>query len=286
MTGLLHATGSLSLDTCRVMGVVNRTPDSFYDGGRMDLREAVDFGMRLVDEGADLLDVGGVKAGPGADVDETEELERVIPLIAELAVTTRVPVSIETSRPAVARRAFEAGASILNDVGGLADARLADACADAGGALVLMHHGGQIRGRPRNPRYRDVVTAILESWTASETIALRAGVRDEALVVDPGLDFGKTTWHSLELIRRLDELVAFGRPVLIAPSRKDVVGETLGLPPEERLEGTLAVAALAVWGGAAMIRAHDVAATARVVTMVEAVKGRAAPRAPARGVWE
>ncbi|MGH2736816.1 MAG: dihydropteroate synthase, partial [Actinomycetota bacterium] len=212
-----HARGELALDHCLVMGIVNRTPDSFFDGGRMGLEESVEFALGLVEEGAEVLDLGGVKAGPGAEVPPDEETERVVPLIEALAGATDVPISIETARPAVARAAVDAGASIVNDVSALADERLADACAETGAGLVLMHHGGQIRGRPRHPRYDDVVRAVVEEWDRQAGVALEHGVRDEQLLVDPGLDFGKTTYHSLELMRRLDELVAYARPVLVAP---------------------------------------------------------------------
>jgi dihydropteroate synthase len=286
MTVLRHARGELELGRCIVVGIVNRTPDSFYDGGRMDLGESVSFAQRMVDEGAEVLDLGAVKAGPGDDVEEAEELERLLPLVEGVAGRVDVPLSVETGRPSVARRAVDAGAAIVNDVTGLADEGLARTCADMGAALVVMHHGGQIRGRPRNPRYGDVVADVIETCEALALRAEAAGVGREGIVVDPGLDFGKTTFHSLEIVRRLDEIVAAGRPVLVAPSRKDVVGETLGLPPEDRLEGTLALVVLSAVAGAAFVRVHDVRAAARAVAMVEAVSGRRGPVAPVRGLWE
>lgn len=283
---LRHATGTLDLSSCAVMGIVNRTPDSFYDGGRMTLDDAVAHGLALAEEGASVLDLGAVKAGPGRDVGEREEIGRLVPLVEALAAETSVPLSVETTRPSVAELAFAAGASILNDVSALQDADLARVCADAGAALVLIHHGGQLRGRPLNPRYDDVVKAVVEEWARLEAIALGSGLATDQLIVDAGLDFGKTTFHSLELVDRIEEQVAYGRPLLLAPSRKDVVGETLGLAPDDRLEGTLALVALGVAGGVAIVRVHDVAATVRVVRMVEAVAGRTAPVAPVRGLWE
>ena len=268
------------------MGIVNRTPDSFFDGGRLDLGASIEFALELEQQGADLLDLGAVRAGPGPVVPEEEEMERLLPLVEALVGRTHVPLSVETARPAVARAAFDAGASILNDVTALADADLASTCAAAGGALVLMHHGGQIRGRPRNPRYVDVVSSVLAEWDRLSALSREAGVRPEGIIFDPGLDFGKNTYHSLELMRRLDELVGSGVPVLVAPSRKDVVGETLGLPPEDRLPGTLALVALSAIAGASVVRVHDVKAAHDVVTMVEAVKGRIAPRSPVRGLWD
>lgn len=283
---LHHATGSLDLSSCAVMGIVNRTPDSFYDGGRMGLDDTVAYSLRLVDEGARILDLGAVKAGPGEGVAEQEEIDRLLPLVERLTKETDVPLSVETTRPSVAKLAFGAGASIVNDVSGLSDPDLARVCADAGGALILMHHGGQLRGRPLNPRYEDIVAAVIEEWTRLEGIAIDAGIQPEQLIVDAGLDFGKTTFHSLELIRRLDEQVRYGRPLLLAPSRKDVVGESLGLAPADRLEGTLALVALGVAAGVSIVRVHDVAASVRVVHMVETVMGARRPSAPIRGLWE
>jgi dihydropteroate synthase len=283
---LRHARGAFQLDRCLVMGIVNRTPDSFYDGGRMGLDESVEFGLRLVAEGADVLDVGGVRGGPGAAVGVEEEIERVDPLLHALGDATDVPLSLETARAEVARVGLDAGASMINDVTGLADERLAEICARRGAALVLMHNGGQVRGRPRHPRDDDVVDAVRDGLTELVERASRAGVERDRLVLDPGLDFGKTTWHSLELVRRLDELVALDHPLLVAPSRKDVVGETLALPLAERLEGTLALVSLAVLHGVAIVRVHDVRAAVRCVAMVEAVMGRRQPKAPVRGLWE
>ena len=283
---LEHARGRVEFSNCLVMGTVNRTPDSFYDGGRTGLSESVDFAMQLVDEGADLLDLGGVKAGPGAEVDETEESARLLPLVEKLAARTSIPLSIETSRATVARKGLEAGAAIVNDVSGLADPQLSEVVAEFGAAIVLMHHGGQIRGRPRNPRYEDVVVDVKQKLSDLAARAKQSGIKETSIVVDPGLDFGKTTMHSLELVRRMDEITALPWPVLVAPSRKDVVGETLDLPVDERLEGTLALVALAVMAGAAIVRVHDVRAAVRVVRMVEAVAGRRPPEAPVRGLWE
>lgn len=286
MRHLRHARGSIALDRCLVMGIVNRTPDSFYDGGRMGLDAAVAHALDLVAEGADLLDVGAVKAGPGEEVPEDEEEGRLLPLVAALAERTDVPMSVETASATIARRAVESGAAIVNDVSGLSDPGMAGAVGEAGAALVLVHHGGQIRGRPRHPRYEDVVEDVISTWRTLVKKALGAGVPPDGIVVDAALDFGKTTFHSLELVRRLPEQIAFGYPVLVAPSRKDVVGETLGLAPAERLEGTLALVSLATYLGARVVRVHDVRATVRTVRMVEAVQGLSLPGAPLRGLWD
>jgi dihydropteroate synthase len=277
------AGGTLETERCLVMGIVNRTPDSFYDGGRMRLQDAIAHGRRLIDEGADLLDIGTVRAGPGAGVSRSEELHRLIPLVEALA--GRIPLSVETSSPEVAQAAIEAGAAMINDVTALAGGGLAEVCASTGAGLVLMHNAGQVRSRPRHPHYEDVVQAVLSCWKRLEEQAIDAGLRREQLVLDPGLDFGKNTFQSLELMRRLPELVG-SLPVLVAASRKDIVGETLGLRPADRLEGSLALAALAVASGASIVRVHDVQASVRTVRMVEAVLGKGRPRAPVRGLWE
>lgn len=240
----------------------------------------------MIDEGADILDVAGVKAGPGPEVSEEEEAARVLPLVEALAARSGIGLSVETARPAVARRAFDAGATMVNDVTASTADELLDVVAAADAAFVVMHHGGQIRGRPRHPRYSDVVTEVTGTLQQLAAMAVGRGVAKEKVFIDPGLDFGKTTYHSLELVRRLDELVATGWPVLVAPSRKDVVGETLGLPPEERLEGTLALVALSVAKGASIVRVHDVEPAVRTVSMTRAVMGEMAPAAPLRGLWD
>jgi dihydropteroate synthase len=281
---LRHARGELALGRCLVMGIVNRTPDSFYDGGRMGLDESVAYGRSLVDDGADILDLGAVKAGPGADVPEDEEMRRLLPLVKGLS--SGIPISIETARPRVAEAAIEAGASIVNDVSGLRDPHLAEVCGSTGAALVLMHNGGQIRGRPRHPYFDDVVESISRWWDATTERAIAAGASPSSIVVDPGLDFGMTTFHSLEVMRRLPELTAGPFPVLVAPSNKDLVGETLGLGIDDRLEGTLALVALAVHARASIVRVHDVRAAVRTVAMVEAVDGYRRPKDPVRGLWD
>ncbi|MDQ4028193.1 MAG: dihydropteroate synthase [Actinomycetota bacterium] len=283
---LRHARGELLLDRCLVMGIENRTPDSFYDGGRIELNASVEHAVMLVEEGADIVDVGGVKAGPGAPVSVEEEERRVLPLVAAVAERCAVPLSIETGRAEVARAAIAAGAAIVNDITGLSDPAIAGVCADEGAGLILTHHGGQIRGRPRHPRYEDVVEAVFDAWDAMVAQALQAGVTRDRIMLDPGLDFGKTTFHSLELLRRVDELTACSFPILIAPSHKDVIGETLGVAVHDRLEGTLATVSLSVAAGAAAVRVHDVAKAVRTVRMVEAVMGRRSPVQPLRGLWD
>jgi dihydropteroate synthase len=268
-----------------VMAVLNRTPDSFSDkGATWALDKALDHADRALQAGADWLDVGGVKAGPGAEVTEAEELRRVLPLLEALRDRTDAVVSVDTYRPGVARRALAAGADAVNDPSGLRDPGLAEAVADAGATLVVMHTGGPPRTRPYRPAYADVVAEVAGFLGDRAAVARAHGVSPERLVIDPGYDFHKNTFHSLELLRRLDELPALGYPILVALSNKDFVGETLDLPVDERVEGSLAAAVVAVTKGARIIRVHQVEATVRAVRMTEAILGWRRPAATRRGL--
>lgn len=275
-----------------VMAVVNRTPDSFYAPARHDDAGADAAVARAVEEGADLVDLGGVRAGRGPEVDVDEEIARVVPLVAR--VRDRHPellVSVDTWRAPVARAAADAGADLVNDTWSGHDPALAEVAAERGLGLVCSHTGG---AQPRTDPYRvqytadeghdgldGVVDDVVRTVSALAARAVSLGVDPASVLVDPTHDFGKTTWHSLHLVRRTEALVALGHPVLMALSRKDFVGETLGLPPEERLEGTLAATAVAAWLGARVFRAHDVRATRRTLDMVASVR---AERPPARAV--
>jgi dihydropteroate synthase len=272
-----------------VMGIVNRTPDSFYAGGRAWKWEtALRAAAAHLQAGAALIDVGGVKAGPGPAVDAAEEQARVVPLVAAIRERLDAPVSVETSRVDVAAAALEAGAAMINDVTGLSDPEIADAVAEhPGAALVVMHAGGQRRGRPFRPSYHpDTTTAVAAELERLAGVAAQRGVPAGQIVIDPGHDFGKNTYQSLELTRRLPELAALGHPLLVALSRKDFLGETLGddVAPTERLEASLAAAAVATHHGAHLLRVHDTAATVRVVRTVEAIAGRRPPAAAVRGL--
>ena len=268
-----------------VMAILNRTPDSFYDrGATYGFGAAVAAGERALAEGADWLDVGGVKAGPGAPVDEAEELERVVPLVEALRGRTDAVISVDTFRPGVARQALAAGADVVNDPSGLHDPRVAEAAAEAGAGLVVMHTGGPPRTRPHRPAYTDVVAQVRAFLTGRVALAVRHGVPADRVIVDPGHDFHKNTFHSLELTRRLGELADLGHPLLVGLSNKDFVGETLDVPLDQRLEGSLAAAALSVAAGANIIRVHDVQASVRVVRMTEAILGRRLPAATRRGL--
>jgi dihydropteroate synthase len=268
-----------------VMAIVNRTPDSFYDrGATFTLEAALAAARRALAEGADWLDLGGVKAGPGVPVSEQEELDRVLPLLEALRPDTDAVISVDTFRAGVAARALAAGADAVNDPSGLHDPKVADVVAAAGASLVVTHTAGPPRTRPHRPAYDDVVAEVAAFLLDRAAVAHARGVPHERLILDPGHDFHKNTFHSLALTRRLDELVALGYPLLVALSNKDFVGETLDLPLDERLEGSLAAAVVCVLKGASIVRAHQVRATVRALRMTEAILGRRAPAATRRGL--
>jgi dihydropteroate synthase len=272
---------------CVVMAIVNRTPDSFFDrGATFELRAAVDRVHQVVAEGADLVDVGGVKAAIGEEVPAAEEIRRTVPLIAAIREAfPALPISVDTFRADVAREALAAGADVVNDAWGGVDPALPEVAAEAGAGLVCTHAGGQPpRSNPHRRTYDDVVADVIARTTALAEAAVAAGVDRDRILIDPGHDFAKNTWHTLEVTRRLDELVATGRPVLVALSRKDFIGETLDLPTEERLTGTLAATAVCAWLGARVFRAHDVAATRQALDMVESIRGTRPPARTTRGL--
>jgi dihydropteroate synthase len=239
-----------------------------------------------VDAGADMVDVGGVRAGYGEDVTPAEELDRVRPVVA--AIRDRYPalvISVDTWRHEVAGAVIRAGADLINDTWAGADPDLVDVVAAGGVGVVCSHTGGlPPRTDPHRVAYADVVADVVTTVTAAAEDACRRGVRREAVLVDPTHDFGKNTRHSLELTRRLDEVVATGWPVLVALSRKDFIGETLDLPVADRLSGTLAATAISAWHGAQVFRAHDVAATRQVLDMVASIRGTRPPAVARRGL--
>jgi dihydropteroate synthase len=269
------------------MAIINRTRDSFYDNGRTyTLAAALASVDRAVEAGAAIVDVGGVKAGAGPDVSVAEEIRRVVPVVE--AVRDRHPgvvISVDTWRSEVATRVVRAGADLLNDAWGGADPALVSVAATTGVGLVCTHTNGIApRSLPVPTTYFDVMHAVVTDLTRQVTRALDAGVRADGIVVDPGHDFGKNTYQSLEITRRLAELVATGWPVMVALSRKDFIGETLDRTVAARLAGTLAAVAACAQSGARLFRAHDVAETADVLRMLDAVDGRRAPAAPMRGL--
>ena len=255
------------------MGIVNVTPDSFSDGGRyLDPEVAIAHGFELAAEGADVLDVGGESTRPGAAaVGVEEELARVLPVVAALAGAGE-RVSIDSSKAAVAERALAAGAVIVNDVTALGDPAMAAVCADTGAGLVLMHMKGTPRTMQENPTYDDVVVEIRDFLARRLEAAVAAGVAAERIWVDPGIGFGKTVDHNLELIERLGELRELGRPVVLGASRKRFLGELTGREVDDRLAASLSVAVLGVANGADVLRVHDVAATRDALTVAAAVR--------------
>ena len=265
------------------MGIVNVTPDSFSDGGDfLDPERAVAHGIALASEGADLLDVGGESTRPGAAaVGAEEELGRVIPVIEGLRAAGReLPISIDTSKAAVAERALEAGASIVNDVTALSDERMAPLCADAGCGLILMHMKGTPRTMQENPTYEDVVGEVRDFLAAALARAVAAGVDEEAVRLDPGIGFGKTVEHNLELIDRLGELRSLGRPLVLGASRKRFIGTITGREVGDRVGGSLAANVIGVARGAEMLRVHDVRAAREALLVAEAILGRRDWREP------
>jgi len=244
-----------------IMGILNVTPDSFSDGGRfLSPDAAVERALAMEKEGADIIDVGGESSRPGAEpVPVEEELRRVLPVLERLRGKLRIPISIDTTKAEVAEAALRAGASIVNDISALRfDPAMAPLVAKFGAGLVLMHMLGTPKTMQQAPHYEDVVTEVRDFLAERAQYAQSQGIPREAIAVDPGIGFGKTVEHNLELLRRLPELVELGFPVLVGPSRKSFIGAILGLGVEERLEGTLAACAVAVVRGADILRVHDV----------------------------
>ena len=270
-------------DRALVMAIVNRTRDSFYDRGETFSDDAAMAKVdRVVAEGADIVDIGGVKAGSkGEVVDAAEEARRVVPFVA--AVRERHPdlvISVDTWRHEVGRAVCEVGADLINDTWAGADPALAEVAAEFGVGIVCSHTGGlEPRTDPHRVRYADVVASVVAELVERAERMVALGVPAEGVLIDPTHDFGKNTWHGLELLRRLDELVATGWPVLMALSNKDFVGETLGAELDDRVDGTLAATSVAAWTGAKVFRAHQVRQTRRVVEMVASIAGT---RPPAR----
>ncbi|MCX7011244.1 MAG: dihydropteroate synthase [Candidatus Sumerlaeota bacterium] len=258
-----------------VMGIVNLTPDSFSDGLRfLDPARATEHALQLLDEGADILDLGAESTRPGADpVSEEEELRRLRPVVRALRQKTDAPISIDTAKSAVARETLDLGADIINDVTALrGDSAMGEACARVGAGLVLMHMLGTPRSMQQDPTYGDVVGEIVAFLRERIEAARRAGIDERRIAIDPGIGFGKTVEHNLKLIARAEAFCALGRPALYGVSRKSFIGTVLHVDIEERLEGTAAAVAAAVLRGASIVRVHDVKAMRRVVDMIDAIK--------------
>ncbi len=270
-----------------MMAIVNRTPDSFYDKGATWAEDKAFERVALVAaQGAEIVDIGGIKAAPGVEIGAAEERSRVVDFVARVRESfPELVISVDTWRAEVGRAVCAAGADLINDAWGGADPELVDAAAEAGAAIVCTHTGGVTpRTRPYRIEYDDVVAAAIADTTAYAERAIAAGVDPASVVIDPAHDFGKNTFHSLEVTRRLGEMVATGYPVLVSLSNKDFVGETLDLPVGERLTGTLAATAVCALAGARIYRVHEVVETRQTVDMVETIAGRRLPRRAIRGL--
>lgn len=250
-----------------VMGILNITPDSFSDGGRYNEKDmAVKRALEMAEEGADIIDIGGESTRPGAEpVHLDEELNRVMPVLEAVAKEVDLPISIDTYKARVAEEAIKAGAHIINDIWGLKfDPEMAEVAAKYDVPVIIMHN-------KKDREYKDLISEIILSLRESMKIGEKAGVQKENIIIDPGIGFGKTTEHNLEVLRRLKEFKCLGRPILLGTSRKSVIGNTLNLPVGERLEGTAATVALGIAGGADIVRVHDVKEMVRVARMTDAV---------------
>jgi dihydropteroate synthase len=258
-----------------VMGILNVTPDSFYDGKRYNtLENAIDRALKMVEEGADIIDVGGESTRPGAyPVSEKEETKRVIPVIKALSKQIRKPVSIDTYKAKVAEKAVDAGASIINDISGLLmDKKMAKIAAEAKVPVVIMHKKGTPRTMQKYPIRKNVLSEITSSLRKSISVAMDAGIQEDRIILDPGIGFGKTVQHNLQILKRLGELRSMGFPILIGTSRKRFIGAILKLSVQESLYGTLATLAVAVMNGAHIVRVHDVCEAVQIVTMCDAIR--------------
>ncbi len=258
-----------------IMGILNVTPDSFYDGGRYSSMDAaVEHALQMEAEGADIIDVGGESTRPGASgVSQAEEMQRVVPLIEKLRQRCSVPISVDTYKSAVAQAALEAGAQVVNDISGLRfDAQLAATVARYKATIVVMHIQGTPRDMQINPHYDNLIDEILQYLETSVTLALQAGVDTDRIIVDPGIGFGKSLEDNYTILKYLKEFKSLGYPLLVGPSRKSFIGKVLDLPPEERLEGTLAAVSVAALNGANFVRVHDVKAAMRALKIVDTIK--------------
>jgi dihydropteroate synthase len=264
---------SLTLECPLIMGVVNVTPDSFSDGGRfLGTQQAVEHARMLVEEGADILDIGGESSRPGAEpVGLDEELRRVMPVLEQLAQLP-IPVSVDTCKPEVMRRAIAAGAAMVNDINALREPGALAAVAESQAAVCLMHMQGEPRTMQQDPHYQDVLTEVTAFLAQRVEAARQAGIARERIVIDPGFGFGKKTGHNLELLRGLPRIAGLGQPVLVGLSRKSLFGKITGKAVADRVSASVAAALLAAERGAALVRVHDVAATRDALLVLNAIE--------------
>jgi dihydropteroate synthase len=258
----------------QVMGILNVTPDSFSDGGRFfDWKKAVDQGIEMEEVGADIIDIGGESTRPGAaPVSLEEESRRVLPVIEKLALRVKIPLSIDTTKSALAKRAIEAGASVINDVSGFTrDPEMFFIAANGKTGLVVMHAKGTPQTMQRHPRYRNLIEEVRLFLSRQVEKAVDHQIPVNRIAVDPGIGFGKTANHNLKILHNLQRFADLGLPVMVGPSRKSFIGRILDLPPSERLEGTAAAVAIAVFQGANILRVHDVASLKRVARIAHMI---------------
>ena len=263
----------LRMDRPLVMGVINVTPDSFSDGGKfLDAEAAIAHAKKLVREGADLLDIGGESSRPGSDaLPAKEELERIVPVLDGIIDDVKVPISVDTCKPQVARKVLDMGVHIINDITGLTSAKLADVVAKHGAGIVIMHMQGTPKTMQKKPRYDDVVADILRFLRERVERAEKKGIRRESIIIDPGIGFGKTAEHNLEIISRLKEFKSLGLPILVGASRKSFIGKVLDKDVDDRLSGGLAMLSMSIQNGASIVRAHDVRESVVAAKMTWAV---------------
>jgi len=260
-----------------VMGILNVTPDSFSDGGKfLEPARAIEQGIRMAEEGADIIDIGGESTRPGSDpISPQQELDRILPVVEALVKEVKVPLSVDTYKSEVARQALQAGAHLVNDISAMRfDPRMPEVVRKLDVPVVLMHIKGTPKNMQVNPHYDDLIGEITQYLDDAIEQARAAGVPKENLVIDPGIGFGKRVEHNFEILRRLGEFKSLGCPILIGPSRKSFIGVALNLPVEERLEGTAAAVALGIAHGAAIVRVHDVKAMVRVARIADLIVGK------------
>ena len=258
-----------------IMGILNVTPDSFFDGGKFfNVDEAVERGVKMAEEGADIIDIGGESTRPGSEsISLEEELSRVIPVIEGLSKEIEVPISIDAYKSIVVKKALDSGASMINDISALRfDPEMKKIAAQYKVPIVLMHIKGTPKNMQENPYYDDVMKEISFYLKESITIAKDSGIEEDKIIIDPGIGFGKRLEDNLDILKNLSMLKSLGKPILVGPSRKSFIGKVLDLPPEERLEGSLGALAVAILNGANLVRVHDVKESSRVAKLVDAIK--------------
>ncbi len=264
---------TLRFEKTLIMGILNVTPDSFSDGGLFNNRDAaVAHAKKMVSDGADLIDVGGESSRPGSEpLSEKEELARILPVVIRLVDEVSVPISIDTYKPVVADACLKAGAHLINDITGLTNPKMRTIAAENNAPVVMMHMQGTPKAMQQKPVYQDIIGEIKAFFQRQIIAAQKAGVRQ--IIIDPGIGFGKTVEHNLQILKHLDAFKTLGCPLLVGPSRKSFIGTITGLPVNERLEGTIAAVTVAVMNGAQIVRIHDVKECRRAIQVVDAIRG-------------